>query len=136
MIRLCAYFRNVIQSPLSAKMIFMPYQMISLIMYLFDNVLVVGGEKMDNMRLLSTYRVGKKRMFLYRDVSDKRIQGYHETKINKDNLYYKAFDYSLLPSYFFEKLKKECEDSGARLVLDDERYPLIVEKNGHNYGWC
>ena len=23
---------------------------------------------------------------------------------------------------------------GARLVLDDERYPLIVEKNGHNYG--
>ena len=101
---------------------------------LFDNVLVVGGEKMDNMRLLSTYRVGKKRMFLYRDVSDKRIQGYHETKINKDNLYYKAFDYSLLPSYFFEKLKKECEDSGARLVLDDERYPLIVEKNGHNYG--
>ena len=49
---------------------------------------------MDNMRLLSTYRVGKKRIFLYNGVSDKRIQGYHETKINKDNLYYKAFDYS------------------------------------------
>jgi len=101
---------------------------------LFDNVVIIGGEKMDNMRLLSTYRVGKKRIFLYNGVSDKRIQGYHETKINKDNLYYKAFDYSSLPDYFLEKLKADCKEHNAELIFDDERYPLIINKDGRSYG--
>ncbi len=101
---------------------------------LFDNVIIIGGEEMNNMRLLSTYRVGKKRIFLYSGVSDKRIQGFHETKINKDNLYYKAFDYSQLPEHFLEKLEAECEQHGAEILRDDERYPLIIEKDGRSYG--
>ena len=101
---------------------------------LYDNVIIFGGETFSPVSLLSTYRVGKKRLFIYNHNIDKRVLGYHETTINQDNLYYRALSYQNIPSNFVNLLKNDCIEKGYSFILEGKDYPMVVQVENDRYG--
>ncbi len=101
---------------------------------LFDNVIVFGGENYSSQGLLSSYRVGKKILFVYNKYSDKRVLGYHETTISKDNLYYRVFNYQSLPDNLLQLMKAECDKQGLKLEVEGIDYPLVINDDEKTYG--
>ena len=85
--------------------------------------------------LLSAYRVGKKVLFLYdQDHIDKRIVGYHESRINKESLYSKIIHYENLSPAFLEKFRSDCNDEGLILEENSSQFPLIIHDREKDYG--
>lgn len=98
----------------------------------YDNVIVFMSESLDDMNLLSTYRVGRKHMFISYSTSDKRILGFHETRMSENNLFFSLFNDDSLSMSFIDTLKEDCKNNDAELILDSV-YPYMIKKDEKLY---
>lgn len=98
----------------------------------YDNVIVFMSEYLTEMNLLSSYRVGKKHLFISYSNSDKRIVGFHETRMNKDSMYFHLFDYHGISDSFLNTLNEDCRNNNAELILNSV-YPFMIQKEGKRY---
>lgn len=101
---------------------------------LFDHAIIYDSDKMSSASLLSSYRVSRKRIFLYdENHHDKRIVGYHESVIHAEMISSLLGDFSSLPEYLIDKLKEDSERHGAEMKEDDKRFPFIISYHGKDY---
>lgn len=101
----------------------------------FDDVIVVNSENLDNVSLLSSIRVGKNSLYINtNNVVDHRVIGYHETYISISNIINGYFSLKDIDKNVLSKLKEDCIKHNAKLITDNDKYPLIVEYKNVKYG--
>ena len=100
----------------------------------YDHVIVLNSHHFSNINLLSSYRVGKKRIFLYHSSdNDKRTQAYHETIINRDNLYNKVIPFSSMPDSFLDYFRNDAVRHGFQLDLTGDSFRYLLHKGNKTY---
>ncbi len=101
----------------------------------FDHVIIINSSHFSNNNLLSSYRIGKKRIFLYYgEENDKRTQAYHETVITRDNIYNKVIPFSKLPESFLSYLKDDAGKHGYELSLKEDAFRFQIAGKNRRYG--
>lgn len=101
---------------------------------LYDHVLILNSHKFSNIHLLSSYRVGKKRIIVSHDgQTDKRTQAYHETVLNRDNMYNKVIRFDDVSKDFLALLNNDCVKHHMELKLDGEKFKFQIKYHDQIY---
>lgn len=94
----------------------------------YDHVIILDSGFFNNEELIEGYRLGKDVLLLNdHALFDSRTQFYHQTLINKEVLYQKAFDFSSLSKDVLDKIKEKID------YINTDIYPFVSNENNNEY---
>ncbi len=94
----------------------------------YDHVIILDSGFFSNEELLDAFRLGKDVLLLNdHTLFDSRTQFYHQTLINKETLYQKAFDFDSLNPEIIQCMKDQYQITG------DDVYPFIATVENKRY---
>lgn len=95
---------------------------------IYDHVIILDSGFFNNEELIEGYRLGKDVLLLNdHALFDSRTQFYHQTLVNKEVLYQKAFDFSSLSKDVLGKIKEKID------YMNTDIYPYVSKDNNKKY---
>lgn len=87
----------------------------------YDHVIILDSGFFSNEELINAFRLGKDVLLLNdHTLFDSRTQFYHQTLINKETLYQKAFDFESLNPEIVQRMKDEYK------MVENDAYPFVA----------
>lgn len=95
---------------------------------IYDHVIILDSGFFNNEELIEGYRLGKDVLLLNdHALFDSRTQFYHQTLINKEVLYQKAFDFSSLTKDVLDKINEKIQ------CYNTDVYPYVSKRDDKEY---